>query len=92
MQLCNILPQIGRIGIPARQPQDYTLWAYCVGDIGYEEAHAILVTKYKYGPEGAKEALAFVRKYPHMCRKPSDYEKIIPHGLWSDYAEEFGGR
>lgn len=92
MAIDKQLPNIGRIGIPAQCPQDYTIWAYVVGDIEYEEAHSILVNKYKFGPGGAKESLTFAKKYPHMARKPGDYEKIVPHGLWSDYAEQYGGR
>lgn len=58
-------------------PTRYLFWAFVVGDISFEEAHNILVTKYKFGPEGAREALERARKYPALTKKPTNYEEKI---------------
>lgn len=61
-------------------PQKFCLYAYSVGDVGFEEAHAILVGKYRYGKQGAAEALCFVKQYPHLCRKPTNYDEVMKGG------------
>lgn len=76
--------------LPSRgEPQKFTLYAYCVGDIDFEEAHSILVSKYKYGEGGATEALKFVKQYPHLCHKPQNYDKIFSMGLRTDAPESY---
>lgn len=61
-------------------PQKFCLYAYSIGDVSFEEAHAILVGKYRYGKQGAAEALRFVKKYPHLCHKPTNYDEIMKGG------------
>lgn len=71
------------------EPQKFTLYAYCIGDIDFEEAHSILVSKYHYGIEGAKVALQFVKEHPHLCHKPQNYDKIFSMGLRTDAPESY---
>lgn len=76
--------------LPTRgEPHKFCVYAYCVGDIDFEEAHSILVDKYHYGKDGATEALKFVKKYPHLCHKPENYDKIFSMGLRSDAPESY---
>lgn len=63
------------IGPDYAPPTRYLFWAYHIGEATYEEALDILINKYKYGQEGAKNALAFVKEYPHLVHKPRDYEE-----------------
>ena len=61
-------------------PQKFCLYAYSIGDVSFEEAHAILVGKYRYGEQGAAEASSFAKQYPTLCRKPTNYDELLKGG------------
>lgn len=63
---------IGPTYVPATR---YLFWAWHKNEISYEDAHSILVSKYKFGPQGARNALLFIKKYPHMISRPLDYDE-----------------
>ncbi len=58
------------------RPQDNIFWSYLQGDTTEEEAIDLLVSKYKYGREGAKIALHYVKENPHVVQKPKRYDSI----------------
>ncbi len=72
MEIIMILFNIGPTYAPKTR---YLFWAWREGEVSYEDAHSILVSKYGFGKQGAQEALAFVRRYPHLTHKPFDYDK-----------------
>lgn len=69
-----------RIGIPGHRPTRYLFWGYLKGDIDRKEARDILVSKYHFGPQGAENALTFVKEHPHLVHEPTDYREILVGG------------
>lgn len=63
------------IGPTYAPPTRYLFWAWHEDEISYEDAYSILVSKYKFGPQGAREALLYVKRYPRMISKPLDYDE-----------------
>lgn len=62
------------IGPTYLPPNRYLMWAYREGEVSHEEAYSLLVGKYGFGKEGAKDALAIVKQYPNLVHKPTDYD------------------
>lgn len=64
------------IPVTLSRPQDHIFWAYLQGDTTEEEAIELLVTRYRYGREGAKNALHYVKENPQVVKKPKRYDSI----------------
>lgn len=55
----------------------YVHAAFVLGDISYDEAYSILVGKYHFGKEGAKESLNYCKQYPKKIPIPYDYNERL---------------
>lgn len=65
-----------KIGPTLGRPQDTIFYAYLHGDATKEEAIELLVKEYRYGPEGAANALQYVMDHPTIIKKPERYDSI----------------
>lgn len=65
------------IGKNYAAPTAYLFAAYVQGHIERNEAYNILVQKYRYGREGADNALDYCDEFPQRVHIPTDYRRVV---------------